>query len=841
MKRFTLLLAALIGLVVQANAQYGEELVLGSKAGWGWSKKTIIISDQEIPQLPATVSIPGNWGDVKLWTGSFDSQTYTGFKVVLREAPATGTVQLYYRNAAQASAYSGTYLTWESDEAGVNYLEDGKVLSGVFSAEALGDDLVITEFALQNRTSDAVSVIVEQVYLIDAEGKEVPTNGLKATGWNPASITPLTVPEDGVQADVYEFTNQYGEMGVEFGEVQEVEADKPHIFKLVSPEAIPAGEFQWKVYNEDESNSYIPFTIDPENEVTLQLTTNYTGLSIQHTASTASTLPQSIKLYRQIVGGPISKERLPIVVGSNGSAQLIDPAPSMEQGENGLPVGVEISGSYGAVGLWKEAFEVGEYVGYKVVLAEKPADGTVQIFFRTETHGNSGGLYLPWETNEANGTVLSEDGTTLTGEFDMDAFEGDNTVLVFAIQRIAETGTVRAIVKEVCLMNEDEEWVQTPGIGYAASSLWNEGSTFPVGGSYDENGNIWDAYVQYNAVNDYMGTYSGTVEDGTYHKVTFYTEEPLPEGVVVSCMNIGLDWNTWQWTFDNVESKVSGQGTNALSVIIPRSYNSLYVGYYGAEENLPVKVRFTKVVREVYELTPDAYFYGIAGDFNNWSNDLLLTQSTEDPNIYTATLSGQQVKEMKAYGYKVRSNRQWGFYELPAAGEGNMEWTPETPGIYDFTFTFNLAENTCTLNAVRTDDITWTCTYVNVEGWESVYAYTWSANGAEQQMGAWPGTQLQANGKQVDGFDVYAFSYKATYAPENIIFNNGQGGDANQTEDLVFEDGKQYNDPSKQTVVGITDVRSNESANRYFDLQGRRVAQPAKGLYIVNGKKVVLK
>ena len=29
--------------------------------------------------------------------------------------------------------------------------------------------------------------------------------------------------------------------------------------------------------------------------------------------------------------------------------------------------------------------------------------------------------------------------------------------------------------------------------------------------------------------------------------------------------------------------------------------------------------------------------------------------------------------------------------------------------------------------------------------------------------------------------------------------------------------------------------------NEYFDLQGRKVAQPQKGLYIVNGKKVIIK
>ena len=44
-------------------------------------------------------------------------------------------------------------------------------------------------------------------------------------------------------------------------------------------------------------------------------------------------------------------------------------------------------------------------------------------------------------------------------------------------------------------------------------------------------------------------------------------------------------------------------------------------------------------------------------------------------------------------------------------------------------------------------------------------------------------------------------------------------------------------------TTGIDEVRSNteEVRSDYFDLQGRRVAQPTKGLYIVNGKKVIIK
>ena len=45
-----------------------------------------------------------------------------------------------------------------------------------------------------------------------------------------------------------------------------------------------------------------------------------------------------------------------------------------------------------------------------------------------------------------------------------------------------------------------------------------------------------------------------------------------------------------------------------------------------------------------------------------------------------------------------------------------------------------------------------------------------------------------------------------------------------------------------EDVTGIADVRSKmEVRGDFFDLQGRKVAQPTKGLYIVNGKKVVIK
>ena len=45
-----------------------------------------------------------------------------------------------------------------------------------------------------------------------------------------------------------------------------------------------------------------------------------------------------------------------------------------------------------------------------------------------------------------------------------------------------------------------------------------------------------------------------------------------------------------------------------------------------------------------------------------------------------------------------------------------------------------------------------------------------------------------------------------------------------------------------EEVTGVETVKQNAKAdNQYFNLAGQRVAQPTKGLYIVNGKKVVIK
>ena len=54
-----------------------------------------------------------------------------------------------------------------------------------------------------------------------------------------------------------------------------------------------------------------------------------------------------------------------------------------------------------------------------------------------------------------------------------------------------------------------------------------------------------------------------------------------------------------------------------------------------------------------------------------------------------------------------------------------------------------------------------------------------------------------------------------------------------------------YKEEQEQQNHGITTtidaLRSQQKSSVLFDLQGRRVINPQKGIYIVNGKKVVIK
>ena len=138
----------------------------------------------------------------------------------------------------------------------------------------------------------------------------------------------------------------------------------------------------------------------------------------------------------------------------------------------------------------------------------------------------------------------------------------------------------------------------------------------------------------------------------------------------------------------------------------------------------------------------------------------------------------------------------------------------------------------------------WTKT-IHCWRWDKQYNYTGNS---------WPGVACTYVGTANNGKKVWKWTFKSSErvsqpgTNEGIIFNNNASP---QTENLGFENGGYYNETGLMSNVlytyttAITPIRTTPSVQNaaIYDLQGRKMGTTwdalPKGLYIVNGKKIV--
>ena len=132
--------------------------------------------------------------------------------------------------------------------------------------------------------------------------------------------------------------------------------------------------------------------------------------------------------------------------------------------------------------------------------------------------------------------------------------------------------------------------------------------------------------------------------------------------------------------------------------------------------------------------------------------------------------------------------------------------------------------------------------------WDKQYNYT---------TNVWPGVNCEKLGTDSKGNTVWKWTLKASdkksqaSTNEGIIFNDG----SKQTGDLAFTNGGYYNENGLQGVVTTTGIRNIKTQTdgliKVYSLDGRllRTAKDSsealsglpKGIYIINGKKFILK
>ena len=94
------------------------------------------------------------------------------------------------------------------------------------------------------------------------------------------------------------------------------------------------------------------------------------------------------------------------------------------------------------------------------------------------------------------------------------------------------------------------------------------------------------------------------------------------------------------------------------------------------------------------------------------------------------------------------------------------------------------------------------------------------------------------NGGYKNAFQTIAFNLAVLREATEFIFDNVK---FEVEESIVSSLTKDPAVDPKPYPVGIKTVNASKEDGLYYDLQGRRVAKPAKGLYIVNGTKVMVK
>ena len=149
--------------------------------------------------------------------------------------------------------------------------------------------------------------------------------------------------------------------------------------------------------------------------------------------------------------------------------------------------------------------------------------------------------------------------------------------------------------------------------------------------------------------------------------------------------------------------------------------------------------------------------------------------------------------------------------------------------------------------------------YVNTDnvGWTAVNFWSWGGDDSHSPVNKnWPGDKVTTT-TTIDGKQWYTkqFTINGNDDFVNLVFSTGDKGspqtvDINNVTTTKFYEISTQKEGDKHTVTDVTgshtDIREvrgkmADGRSNIYDLQGRRVTNMQRGIYIVNGKKVVIK
>ena len=242
----------------------------------------------------------------------------------------------------------------------------------------------------------------------------------------------------------------------------------------------------------------------------------------------------------------------------------------------------------------------------------------------------------------------------------------------------------------------------------------------------------------------------------------------------------------------------------------------------------PSNAMATATWEEAGEAPVEPDVYSVAGTCNGWNQLDESTEMTEvSAGVYSITIP-MQAGEQK---FKVVVNHDW-TVAYPAS-----DYVINLEEDADVTITINLnEENNVTV-------VTAPCSVyfitVNVQTTkEAVNLYAAETDSWTQLTGAWPGVAMNS---MEGGF---TYTVKLTKGEKLWLIFNGDGGQTanieldgismNRTLDFILNDNWTFD-----RGTAIKSVETAKQNGAIYNLAGQRVEKAVKGIYIINGRKVV--
>ena len=271
--------------------------------------------------------------------------------------------------------------------------------------------------------------------------------------------------------------------------------------------------------------------------------------------------------------------------------------------------------------------------------------------------------------------------------------------------------------------------------------------------------------------------------------------------------------------------------------------------------NFEINVKTTKtgdavIGEKTWTVAGFGTILGIEWDPKATENDMI----KQDDNVTYILTKTDLTLAIGTYKYKICANHGWAEnYGDEKDSEGNASVFITKDGIYDLTFTFNSKTHEVSCDATRKADAIIEKIW-SVAGNEGLFETAWDELSTANEM-----TKQENNiyvlVKKGINLNAQTYEYKVC---SNHDWTESYGADPSGrgnailtiTEAGIYDVTFTFNSVTKEvsaTAVrtdtdGISQIAGDVKAKSVvFNLQGHRVSTPKQGVYIINGKKVIVK